>query len=51
MTCMARRKKKSSAAALLGAAGGKAGRGKRKARGDAEYYRQLVAKRRDRVPT
>lgn len=47
---MASRKQKTSAAALLGAAGGKAGKGKRKARGDAEYYRQLVAKRKDREP-
>lgn len=39
-----------SAAALLGAAGGKAGKGKRKVRGGAQYYRDLVARRKDRQP-
>lgn len=47
------RKKKSgnevaSAAALLGAAGGSAGKGESKRRGDPEFYRKLVAKRKDR---
>jgi hypothetical protein len=36
---------KSKAAQELGARGGKAGRGKSKVRGDAEYYRKMVAKR------
>lgn len=35
--------------ASIGEKGGKAG-GKRKRRGDADYYRQLVAKRKDRSP-
>jgi len=37
-----------SAAALLGAAGGRAGKGDSKKRGDPEYYRKLVARRKDR---
>jgi len=41
--------KRNSAAALLGAKGGKAGTGEAKARGSSEYYRQLVARRKDRI--
>jgi hypothetical protein len=36
---------RSRVAAILGAAGGKAGRGKSKVRGDSAYYRKLVGKR------
>lgn len=37
-----------AAAAALGARGGAAGAGAAKRRGDAEYYRRLAARRRDR---
>lgn len=42
---------KNSAAATLGALGGRSGRGKSKRRGDASYYRDLVARRKDRQGT
>jgi hypothetical protein len=38
-------------AAALGARGGRAGSGAAKRRGDAEYYRQLAAHRKDRSRT
>lgn len=41
-------KDKNAAAVALGARGGRAGRGPAKRRGDADYYRRLVARRRDR---
>jgi hypothetical protein len=40
---------KNPAAVTLGKRGGSAGRGSAKRRGDAEYYRRLVARRRDRL--
>jgi len=41
-------KRKNPAAVALGARGGKSGRGDAKRRGDADYYRRLVALRGDR---
>lgn len=41
--------RKNPAAVALGKRGGSAGRGEAKRRGDAAYYRQLVARRRDRL--
>ena len=41
--------RKNTAAVALGKRGGSAGRGEAKRRGDAAYYRQLVARRRDRL--
>jgi hypothetical protein len=38
-------KQMSAAAAVLGKKGGKAGRGKSKVRGDADYYKALALKR------
>ena len=38
-------------ACVRAAKAGEAGHGKAKARGNAEYYRALVAKRKDRQPT
>jgi hypothetical protein len=42
-------KSKHPAAVALGALGGKSGRGAAKRRGDSDFYRKLVALRRDRL--
>jgi len=47
---MSLRKARNSAAAALGARGGAAGTGAAKRRGNADYYRRLVMRRRDRQP-